>query len=696
MNHFNIIGIRPLMPSVGDGNPIYVDKAEAIQKALWGKNEWLYFYKGYSVADDGSYIEVSLEALRDFSFYDTDGMKVSVCAIVGKNGSGKSSTVDLLIRMINNLSAVLLGEKFNFAAAEHLHFIDYVYAELVFRIGNAIYVLEERGRRIVLHKYMRNRASGYRFMKIQEEELLSEPTTPDTTTKLLKKHKKGRVILKSLFYTLVCNYSLYGFNYRDYFNEATPVERLLKLYKKKGELKTDELVEDHLWLKGIFHKNDGYQTPIVLHPMRQDGRLNITKENLLAKERMCNLLFYKDAAGNYPQRVINGNLHIIALHICPTTNRKFARDKMLQYIGIGKQQNISLHFDDIYQWILDFWDDKYDFKVCLTGRKLDQDACDYIVYKTLKIISNYRKYHPAYNYLSKKASTYDEFCNRLQSLAEDYTHITKKLLRTIMYVKKDIYVDASNYYNLADLDESIEQFTGEELHPRYRLQEIDLLPPPIFDVTLLLKKDGQEGVIDFRNLSSGERQIAYTISNFMYHLVNVDSEWNDYYHDFAHWEVIKYRYVNVIFDEVELYFHPEMQRSFMGLLHQALQNAKFRNLRGINIMLATHSPFILSDIPHSNVLCLGENANGVEGTLGANIIELLGNSFFLSSVIGMVATQEIKRLIGLYQRAKNGEDVRTDFGNQKERFKYLLEYLADPYLKSLVQRRYEELKEICK
>lgn len=26
MNHFNIIGIRPLMPSVGDGNPIYADK----------------------------------------------------------------------------------------------------------------------------------------------------------------------------------------------------------------------------------------------------------------------------------------------------------------------------------------------------------------------------------------------------------------------------------------------------------------------------------------------------------------------------------------------------------------------------------------------------------------------------------------------------------------------------------------------
>lgn len=265
-----------------------------------------------------------------------------------------------------------------------------------------------------------------------------------------------------------------------------------------------------------------------------------------------------------------------------------------------------------------------------------------------------------------------------------------------MYVKKDIYKDAQNNYILEDLDAAIGRYIGEELHPKYRLQEIDLLPPPIFDVTLFLRKEGQDGVIDFRNLSSGERQIAYTISNFMYHLVNVDSEWNDYYRDFAHWEVIKYKYVNVIFDEVELYFHPEMQRSFMGLLHQALQNAKFRNLRGINIILATHSPFILSDIPHSNVLCLGENAHEVEGTLGANIIELLGNSFFLSSVIGKVATRELIKLVSLYQRAKDGEDVKTDFGKHKMEFQYLLKYLADPYLKSLAHRRYEELKKICK
>jgi hypothetical protein len=64
--------------------------------------------------------------------------------------------------------------------------------------------------------------------------------------------------------------------------------------------------------------------------------------------------------------------------------------------------------------------------------------------------------------------------------------------------------------------------------------------------------------------------------------------------------------------------------------------------------MVTHSPFILSDIPKSNVLFL-ENGKPVdpmqENTFGANIHSLLKNGFFLSGMpMGDFAKQKINAL----------------------------------------------------
>lgn len=111
--------------------------------------------------------------------------------------------------------------------------------------------------------------------------------------------------------------------------------------------------------------------------------------------------------------------------------------------------------------------------------------------------------------------------------------------------------------------------------------------PPIFDIEpmliekTLIKSDGSfdiRDLIPMSGLSSGEKQIAGSISNMVYHLANINSVWQDEnLIKLAQYEqlqkvgnnqekaLLKYKYVNIVFDEVELYFHPDLQRRFVKI-----------------------------------------------------------------------------------------------------------------------------------
>jgi predicted ATP-binding protein involved in virulence len=149
--------------------------------------------------------------------------------------------------------------------------------------------------------------------------------------------------------------------------------------------------------------------------------------------------------------------------------------------------------------------------------------------------------------------------------------------------------------------------------------------------------------------------------------------------------------MNVIFDEVELYYHPEMQRQFTNIMMKTLKSVQFTNMRGINIMIVTHSPFVLSDIPESNVLCLGEGDNEVTKTLGGNIMEMLSSSFFMNNSIGDAIKEEISAIVTLYNRAIEGQNVRTEYMNSKVRMRYICENLGDDFLKRMVTRMVDEI-----
>ena len=187
-------------------------------------------------------------------------------------------------------------------------------------------------------------------------------------------------------------------------------------------------------------------------------------------------------------------------------------------------------------------------------------------------------------------------------------------------------------------------------------------------------------------------EIAYLMSNLLYHLHNINSMGYDFSMDSDHQNKINYHYVNVMFDEVELYFHPELQRRFVEYIVQVLQNVELNNIHGVNITLITHSPFVLSDIPESNILFLNKKgqSNPFGHTFGANIHAMLNNSFMLDSTIGEYARKSIKKLVDIYHMA-NSISRKNQFLSHQQAFAYLSEHIGDEYLSKTVKRMYNDM-----
>ena len=183
--------------------------------------------------------------------------------------------------------------------------------------------------------------------------------------------------------------------------------------------------------------------------------------------------------------------------------------------------------------------------------------------------------------------------------------------------------------------------------------------------------------------------MLYSLSYIYYHIKNIASIKGE-----NGKRVVGYHHIHLIFDEAELYYHPEFQRVFIKRLLErlALCHINRVNIRSINIMIVTHSPFILSDIPESNVLYLGkEESSEVGNTFGANIYDLLRDSFFLTSDIGELAHSKIDEMIKLYHQA-DSENKRKTFEEKYDEFVFVHEHLGEAYLKKTYGYMLEQLQ----
>lgn len=230
-NHgFKLLAIRPL------GNT-----SSELLKGLTEKCIYKFYSDFiYNLDEDENVISIKYLNTVPSNLY---GENISISAIVGQNGSGKSSLLEVfyyflfcysrtegLLKNDNNLSKI---------GTKNFHFEFYYLAE------NEIHCIEWdninlfKKRTFTLNK---ENQTYERYSDIQSYENGNDYKIP--------------------FYNIVINYSIYGLNSTD---------------------------DDDRWFDKLFIKNDGYQTPIVLNPYREDGNINVNREFELANSRLLKI-----------------------------------------------------------------------------------------------------------------------------------------------------------------------------------------------------------------------------------------------------------------------------------------------------------------------------------------------------------------------------------------------------------------------
>lgn len=263
-------------------------------------------------------------------------------------------------------------------------------------------------------------------------------------------------------------------------------------------------------------------------------------------------------------------------------------------------------------------------------------------------------------------------------MSKDRSHITFRLRQTLAFLKfrqYNVTDDNPKTFSVSKFSTVLKDLNTKDLDD-WSLAE--LAPPPIFETEIYVTDQKSKTEFLLSRLSSGELQLAYSVSTVLYHLRNIDS---------VPERSIRrknYRYVNIILDEIELYFHPEYQRKYVKRLIDCFRAYPFETVRAINVMMITHSPFILSDIPKSNVLFLkdGHIDNSMqENTFAANIHSLLQNGFFLENgTIGEFAREKVNDLFRQLHEDRFSNDLRSNI---------LL--VSEPILRSQLLKMYNEI-----
>ena len=291
----------------------------------------------------------------------------------------------------------------------------------------------------------------------------------------------------------------------------------------------------------------------------------------------------------------------------------------------------------------------------------------------------------------------------------------------LFYFIKESYIEKGNFKKqIFDYDEIIPFFEKldslfkEETNPddinkqsiRLNLDEVkeimQLHKKIVFNLLhyyptregLVDKGDYTDGFIAFRptdrNMSSGENALLNFFSK-LYSFIqdNLIEESKSLPN--------KENYI-LLLDEADLGFHPIWKKRYVDAILKTLPYF-FESLQvkpKLQIIITTHDPLTLSDLPINNVVFLQKDGkycsvisdtdkNKIQKTFGANITELLAHSFFVEKgLIGDFSMSKIKEVIDWINENKKVSEIRKsnpEFTEKLEYYKKVINLIDEKVVK---------------
>ena len=389
------------------------------------------------------------------------------------------------------------------------------------------------------------------------------------------------------------------------------------------------------WMWNLYHKSDGYATPILLTPNKfhKDFLQNsINLDDIEYINIKHSIKFYKKEMTTKINDFFNPNkiklysdnpstIQNVEFDFFGKVGRKFLKlnDKIEEHGSAKYYENLDKKLKEI--------------KELETKKNYKKINLLYIAFKILTSAkSNFQTeiYDNLGKWFNEKLYE-DTFLEDAITLVEE--NINNIFINdTIKYDNEKINDCIEFHKNtLPEKGQVLNKLLNRKILELSDIENIFILLVPWLDLELL------ENEKSFNSLSGGQKLFFTFIVNMMYEVSNLIQEDG-------------YETINLFLDEVEAGYHPNWQKEFIQNILEALKNIDLKNKK-VNIIFASHSPFILSDLPRENVIFLKDgkqiNALDKKQTFGANIHTLLSDSFFMDGgLMGEFAKSKINKAIG--------------------------------------------------